>query len=141
MKYDDASWHIGGDFPFQIDRSQAVVHIGMFLGWAIEMNLAGTYLLNSHADSIERFLARKMTGTEIVIKCCDERLTNEDLNTAGNAFAKDYYETDLYMDEYAAEFGPDVTSLYLVEDSWDNYDRMAKRISVYFEYWKKKQNR
>jgi hypothetical protein len=33
MKYDDASWHYGGDFPADLPREAGSTHIAMFLAW------------------------------------------------------------------------------------------------------------
>jgi hypothetical protein len=36
MKYDDSSWHYGGDvFPEDLPPEAGGTHIGMFLAWAI----------------------------------------------------------------------------------------------------------
>lgn len=32
-KYDDVSWHYGGDFPKELTEKNASTHIGMFIGW------------------------------------------------------------------------------------------------------------
>src|SRR6266404_3538306 len=35
MKYDDASWHYGGDFPEDLPREAGATHTGMFVAWAL----------------------------------------------------------------------------------------------------------
>jgi hypothetical protein len=35
-KYDDASWHYGGDYPEDLPNENVATHIGMFLQWCIE---------------------------------------------------------------------------------------------------------
>ena len=38
MKYDDASWHFGGDYPEDLPDENGATHIGMFLAWCIAHN-------------------------------------------------------------------------------------------------------
>ena len=33
MKYDDASWHYGGNFPKGLSRKNGATHIAFFLVW------------------------------------------------------------------------------------------------------------
>jgi hypothetical protein len=35
MKYDDASWHYGGDFPTDLPRKAGSTHIALFLACAV----------------------------------------------------------------------------------------------------------
>jgi len=39
QKYDDASWHAGGDFPSDLPYSQGGVHMAIFLAWLIRRGL------------------------------------------------------------------------------------------------------
>ncbi|MGN6118448.1 MAG: DUF7832 domain-containing protein, partial [Rhodanobacter sp.] len=41
MKYDDASWHYGGDFPKDLPDEAGATHTGMFVAWALLSGLAG----------------------------------------------------------------------------------------------------
>jgi len=38
-KYDDASWHYGGNYPVGLPTKNGATHIGMFLAWCIENDL------------------------------------------------------------------------------------------------------
>ena len=40
-KYDDASWHYGGDFPKDLPIEAGGTHIGMFFAWAVSSGLGG----------------------------------------------------------------------------------------------------
>ena len=35
MKYDDAGWHVGGDFPDDLPPEAGATHIGMFAAWCM----------------------------------------------------------------------------------------------------------
>lgn len=41
MKYDDASWHVGGEFPKELPPQAGATHIGMFAAWCMLAGLAG----------------------------------------------------------------------------------------------------
>jgi len=43
MKYDDASWHYGGDFPDDLPDEAGATHTGMFLAWALLSGLGGIF--------------------------------------------------------------------------------------------------
>lgn len=94
VKYDDASWHYGGDFPKKLPAENGATHIGMFLQWSIENNLFSAELYEDSEDDIIKIKEQKITGTEFLIKNCDEKFTHYDLNELGNGFANDYYEND-----------------------------------------------
>jgi hypothetical protein len=102
MKYDDASWHLNENLPEARPRSAGATHVGMFLGWAIDSNSHGTLPTRLGAVDLDNYRRRIKTGTEVLLSCCDEKLTDEDLNHEGNAFAMDYYDSGAYLDHYAA---------------------------------------
>ena len=135
-KYDDASWHSGGEFPSDLPADRGATHIGMFLGWAIDNELEGKLLKEEFPEQLAKFRNREATGKEVLHACCDDKLTNEDLNEVGNAFAMEYYEADLYLDDYADVFGDEVPTLFHVEDKWSNYSRIKERLDKRFEEWK-----
>lgn len=35
MKYDDASWRYGGEFPAELDETAGATHIAMFAAWCV----------------------------------------------------------------------------------------------------------
>ena len=52
-KYDDASWHYGGDFPEELPEKNGATHTGMFLNWCIQHDLISDELKEDSADEIE----------------------------------------------------------------------------------------
>jgi hypothetical protein len=70
----------------------------------------------------------------------DEKMTDGDFSDEGNAFAIAYYEgkdqDSKYVDDYFEQFGVDASSLYSVEDIWDNYEKIFKCIAERFSTWK-----
>ncbi|MBU1566033.1 MAG: hypothetical protein KJ630_10440 [Proteobacteria bacterium] len=139
MKYDDASWHYGGDYPKELPVQNAFTHIGIFLAWAIESGLAGELHTDERPEEIDALLERKMTGAEFLERNCDGKFTDEDLNEIGNKFAAKFYE-DYYFDLYVDVTDPDdkFESVYHVPNSWETYEKVAPLISKAFKKWKKK---
>ena len=141
MAYDKAEWHYGGDFPENLPPENGGTHIGMFLAWAIHRGLAGDLLLDEAAAEIEGVKERRMTGREFLFEVCDEKFWEDDLNAEGNEFAKAYYETDIYINDYNEAIGNTLPSLYHAEDSWENFDRVCEAIDQRFSRWKDAKNR
>jgi hypothetical protein len=150
-KYDDASWHYGGEYPQDLPDENASTHIGMFLAWCINNDLISEELKEDSEELVNDVKSRKVTGGEFLREACDEKFTDYDLNEIGNEFASDYYEDDTnfskncknYFGDYAEIFNIKVVddsldqdSLYRVEDTWANYDLIVPRINQRFLEWK-----
>jgi hypothetical protein len=105
MKYDDASWHSGGEFPRGSPEEYGGIHIALFLRWCFSKGWAGEFHLEEEAADTQRVIDGSMFATDFFFKYCDGKLTNEDLNDQGNAFASQYYGDDgLYFYDYAEQF-------------------------------------
>jgi hypothetical protein len=141
MAYDRADWHYGGDFPADVPDENGATHIGMFLAWAINNDFAGELHREDSIEALADVRERRITGRDFLINECDEKFWEEDLNDLGNAFARDYYggENILYYEDYIdALCDGDGSQIYYVEDTWENYDKLAPVISRRFEEWKSK---
>lgn len=138
MKYDDASWHYGGDYPSELPPENGATHIAMFLAWAITRGLVGELHLedeDSRAD-VEKVKRRELDPREFVLKWCDEKLTDEDLSEEGNDFAKKYYEGKIYYEDLDQTFTNSGETLYHLENVWPNYDRIFRVIDRRFAEWR-----
>ena len=125
--YDKAKYHYEGNFPVELDRMHAFVHIGMFLGWACTNDLLSEQMLEDFASEISQFQRRNITGTRL-IELCGGALASDMLNDAGNAFTSQYYEFK-YLDDYVEVLLGTLPSIYHIEDRWENFDRMKLRIN------------
>ena len=150
-KYDDASWHYGGDFPEGLPSKNGATHTGMFLNWCIHNNLHSEEMKEDFKDEIESLKRREITGAEFLLEVCDGKFTEHELNDLGNSFAKDYYvdETDFadkfssfatdyinIFDSKAEESDYEYETFYHIEDTYENYDLMKLAIDHRFEEWK-----
>ena len=136
LAFDRMDWHNGADnFPEELDCRAGGTHIGMFLAWAIMNDLIGELHIKDSSDSIAAVKSRRMTGTEFLEQECDEKFWEEDLNEAGCEFAKHYYETDKYFDDYETILAENLPTLYHVDDSWENFNKISVIISKRFSKW------
>ncbi len=142
--YDKAKWHYDGEFPKDLPRENGATHIGIFLAWIIHRHLEGKLHHESARDekALEAVRNRLITGRDFLISQCDEALLREDLNDEANRFAAWYYELkqegrSRYFIDYDKILGARHPSLYQVEDTWANFDRIAPVIDRRFAEWKR----
>jgi hypothetical protein len=155
-KYDDASWHYGGDYPENLPDENAAIHIGMFIAWNIENGFLSEKQKAESSEDIQKVQERKMTGGEFLINDLDGKFLDEDLCELGNDFANDYYNDDTKFakkysnyyndfcetfDKKAEENGFEYETVYHVEDTWENYELIKNLIDKRFEEWKKYKKR
>jgi len=138
---DKIDWHSGGNFPDDLPPENGGTHIGMFLTWIIDNDLIGEWHLENSMSSIQAVKSRQMTGRDFLIEECDAKFWDEDLNKEGLEFTKYYYDDEkmnLYINDYEELLGDELETLYHVENSWSNYDRLRKRIDERYLDWKMK---
>jgi hypothetical protein len=121
---DRADWHYGADdFPEDAPDENGATHIGWFVRWAI-----GRGLFMKEEDTpdemIEAVRVGTMSGRDFVLEQLDGKLWPSDLSQEGQAFAEAQY------DEYLRDVGDltvalDLDNAYYVEDSEENYRKMA----------------
>lgn len=140
MAIDRMDWHYGGDYPKDLPPECGCTHIGLFLAWIIHNQLESEFHKEDSAEELEAVRQRKMTGREFLINQCDEKFWDEDLNEEGLAFTQSYYDDDThgYLCDYANTLAQDLPSLYYVEDTWENYDRIEPLITAACLKWKTK---
>jgi hypothetical protein len=141
MAYDRADWHYGGNYPSDLPPENGGTHIGMFLAWAAGAGLIGELHVQESADELRKLREREITGCQFLFTVCDEKFWEEDLNAEGNAFAQDYYASDEYFDDYSKILGDRCETLYHVEDSWENFDRLRPLLDQRLDNWRKRRNR
>ena len=146
MSYDRCDWHSEGNFPKDLSAERGGTHIGMFLAWAINHNLIGDLHRAEFPNDVLAVYERRMTGREFLFRACDGKFWEEDLNEEGNAFAQWYYASKSggfgpYIKDYESALAVGLLSAYHVEDSWENYNKLAYIIDARFEAWKRPQVR
>jgi len=143
--YDKAKYHFGGDYPKGLPIEQAFVHTGMFLGWILDHDLYNKEFKQDARilDAIVEFKSRKITGPKFFEEELDGVLLGEDLNEEGNEFTQYYFDfkKGKYLDDYGELLSSGLPSMYQVKDTWENYDKLKKRIDKRYEEWKSKKNK
>ncbi|WOE82040.1 hypothetical protein RZO07_12745 [Pseudomonas protegens] len=139
MKYDDASWHYGGDFPGDLPTTAGATHIGLFLAWMLINDFASEGLLDDVEEEIRQVQARTLDGREFLLRILDEKLSDGDFNDEGNAFALAYYkgrDSGRFSSDYEQILAPEPDAIYRVENSWSNYDRLASVMDERLAHWR-----
>ena len=113
----DEHFKLAGEFD------KAAIPMGMYLAWALNLGLLRQELVREHQQLMTRVRMQDAKGSELLMALggnLDETLFSD----RGNRFAGNYYPR--YMIDYASVFGLDP---YLVEDTWSNYDKIAKLLT------------
>lgn len=134
--YDEAKKHFLGDFPDILPIEQAYVHIGMFLGWILDNDLYSEYFEEEEGLQIIRFKNREITCA-ILSAMWDGYLGGDMFNEEGNAFSQNYYQSGAYRKDYNESLAKNLPTMYHVEDTWANFDKISKQITKKFKAWKK----
>lgn len=151
-KYDDASWHYGGDYPDDLPQENAATHIGMFVAWCIENDFMSEENIEENEEDIQKVKAHKMTGAEFLMKNFDGKFCDSDLSDSGMEFANNYYDFEgkskfaqtvgYYFGDYAEALDSLDTSgcsdeyeSYRVNDSWKNYELIKAVIDSRLSEW------
>jgi hypothetical protein len=135
MKYDEASWHYGGDYPEDLSEDAASIHIGMFLVWCLLNDLTS----DIHASDLIKLKNRELTPGKWFMDTCDEKFSDQDLNQIGNSFAQYYYDLDngIYLGDYDEILDQDLESIYHAPDSWGFFDLLNPIITKRYAQWQK----
>jgi hypothetical protein len=133
---DRADWHHGGNYPAGLPPENAGTHIGIYLAWIINRELGSKALVKLGAQTYQKLLRREATGRDLLLTELDEKFFPRLLNSEGGAFTRDYYETNDYVNDYDLVLGGALDSLYHVQDTWENYDKMAARLDERLAAWR-----
>jgi len=136
--YDNAKFHLDG-----ASRGEsAYIHIGFFLGWAVQRGFAGELLKNDSELSqlLERFRRREVTGPQLLEQAVDGVLDDQSLNPEGCRFADYYYTTGRWLPSYYHDYReifPEFRGRVAPPsaDTSDNFEKMARRIDTVYEEW------
>ncbi len=139
--YDKAKYHYGGDYPKDLSPKQAFVHTGLFLGWLIDNNLYNQNFIDE--KSVIKFKNREVTGPELFETELDGTLIEESLSEEGNKFAQYYFnfENGKYLKDYSELLSAKLPTMYHVKDTWNNYEKLSKKIDQRYADWKNKKNK
>lgn len=133
--YDLAKNHFLGDFPASLPIEKAYLHIGIYMGWVIDNKLYSEYFEDEASTEIYRFTRRDI-GCIILAEIWDGALSHELFNDEANLFTFYYYAGGIFKKDYNEVLVKSNKTIYHVDDSWENYEVIKKRMSERFEEWK-----
>lgn len=140
--YDKAKYHYEGDFPKDLPPQQAFVHTGFYVAWAALNDLFSEEWRADCASEIAALRTRSALPTSLY-RSLDGSFDSELLNDTGTDFTAEYFdfEDGRYLADYERLLAKNLPSIYHVEDSWANYDRIAARLDERFARWKRRNSR
>ena len=146
MTIDRIDWHIGGDYPQDLPYENGGIHIGMYIAWILNNNLYGAMHRESEKDiqAVNQVISRKVTGLDFLINQCDEKFWDADLNEEGKAFTEFYYsneETAKFYTDYAEVLAKNLDTIYHVQNTWENYNKLEPIITKRYVKWKTRSKR
>jgi len=133
--YDLARNHFLGDFPASLPIEKAYLHIGIYMGWIIDNDLYSEYFEDEASTEIYRFKRREI-GCIILAEIWDGALSHELFSDETNLFTFYYYAGGIFKKDYAEVLVKSHKTIYHVDDTWENFDRISKRITERFVEWK-----
>lgn len=136
MKYDDAKWHVGGQFPTDLSYDHACTHIAFFLGWVVLRGLESDLFHTRYLTPLSLFREKRIDPLTLLHQIFDDRLIDDFLCEECNLFANSYYLSDKYFGDYVDLLASTAPSPYHVEITWDNLHRVAAMLDQRFDEWR-----
>ena len=135
--YDKAKYHADTVEELCLSPEHAAHHTLVFLRWLIERRLMSDRFERETKDLAE-FRAGHVSIHKIY-EWWDDCLVEDMLSDEGNAFAIHYFDFDRgqYGTDYVSELQGGLPSLFCVDYSEDNYQRMRKVIDRRHDEWRK----
>ena len=133
--YDLAKNHFLGEFPASLPIEKAYLHIGIYMGWIIDNDLYSEYFEEEASTEIYRFKRRDI-GCIILAEIWNGALSHELFNDETNLFTFYYYAGGIFKKDYNELLTKGHKTIYHVDDSWENFDKIAKRITERYGEWR-----
>ncbi|WP_346239302.1 hypothetical protein ABDK00_006280 [Niabella insulamsoli] len=135
--YDKAKYHYGGNFPEELEDFQGFVHTGMFVCWLIDNDLLDEDFFDDCIEDIKRVKNRELTGAQFYEIWMDGVFSIEEVSEIGNRFALHYFDFDtgMYINDYEKTLAKQLPTIFHVQDSWENYEKIRKVIDNRFAEW------
>lgn len=134
--HDKAKWHYeADDFPSELPEHRGATHIGYFVRWCIENDLASPELRAQHGRAVSRLVAGKLAPGRFVLEQLGGSFTDEELTVAGQAFAKGAY--DDYLGAFERTMRRIAKPTYMVPVSEENYTKVSAILNRLFRAWQK----
>jgi len=128
MKYDDASWHYGGEFPKDSPEEYGATHIALFMKWCFIKGWAGELHIEEEPEELGKVIDGSMSAVEFFLNFCDGKLTGENFNDEGQRFAQKYYgDSGLYLSDYTESFG---SLMYVAPENGHDFEKFSSMLEL-----------
>jgi hypothetical protein len=134
---DDAKAHFLRGFEIMLPLQQAYLHVGMFLGWVIDRGLYSEFFREETETQMRRFQSGSISCI-ILGEIWDGIVSYEQLSAEAQAFARSYYASGMYLQDYRKTLAQKKQSIYQVEDTPANYQTMRAQLDLRYAEWTKK---
>jgi hypothetical protein len=105
------------------------------MGWIIEHKLYSEYFEDEASTEIYRF-SRREIGCIILAEIWNGALSHELFNEQANLFTFYYYAGGIFKKDYNEVLVKSHKTIYHVEDTWENFEKLSKRMTERFNEWK-----
>ena len=141
--YDHIQFHTEEDYPADLSAEHAATHIGMYFQWAASQGLINPVWQNAPetAADFTAMLAGRFSGAQFVLKHLDGALITDDFTELGRRFSDFYYDDEeegygAFMQDYMTTLNtPQLDSFYHVEDTPENFAKLAPVFQTAFDRW------
>ena len=134
--FDKAKYHNETIEQFGLPESHAANHTVPFLRWLIENKLMSEFFVAECSEELVKFKQGQITIHELYgwWDCC---LISDMISERGNAFCMTYFdfEKGSYIADYEATLKVALPSIFHIEYSDENYDRLRRVIDKRYKNW------
>ena len=136
--FDKAAFHLDSVRAHGLDDHQAVVHAGLYFGWAVERGLVAEWLEARTPEAFAAYRAREISGGGLLARW-DGALLEDMFTDEGAAFAAVYldHQSGSFLDDYLRTMARGLPSEYHVEDSRENHERLAVVLDERYTTWRR----
>ena len=109
----------------------------MFICWLIDNDLLDDEFFTDSLEDIKKVKNRVLTGAQFYEIWMDGVFAIEEVSVIGNRFALNYFDFDTgkYVSDYENTLAKQLPTLFHVQDSWENYEKIKKVIDIRFTEW------
>lgn len=100
--------------------------MGMLLAWCVRMGIVSQAFEEEHEKTVLRLRMEEIKGSELLVAAGGD-LTSAMFTARGCAFMENHYAD--YPRLFRETFSVDEDTMYEVEENWENYAQLAKRLT------------
>ena len=140
VTYDKGKYHTDEVEELGLPYTNRSTHIIFYLRWLVESHLVNDSFNASIQMTREQFLAEYAKSHAQFSLFLDEILSADILSDEGNQFTNSYYHANSganYQNDYRNILVGDLESIYMIDYSKENYERLKQILDQQFANWKK----